>query len=291
MASRGGSVAVLGLGSMGASLAGALSGASHDVVVWNRGVERRAGFGGRATVANSALEACRAAETVAVALYDHPSYMSVLAEDDVASALRGKLVIQFTTDMPEEAERFAAWAAELGIEVLEAAVLAFPADIGTDRALIVYSGPRAIYDRTVAIRGAFGGRSYHAGERFSAASVIDIAVLGLFFGGALAFLQGAELCAHHGIAIERYSEIQQAWVPALASMFKSAEPMLSAEAFDGDQAPLELHRFGAAHVRSAVARAGLHTGYMDAIVEALDRAIGHGHGQHELPAMVAGLRI
>jgi hypothetical protein len=29
---------------------------------------------------------------------------------------------------------------------------------------------------------------------------------------------------------------------------------------------------------------------MDAIVDALDRAISAGHGEHELPALVAGLR-
>jgi hypothetical protein len=73
-------------------------------------------------------------------------------------------------------------------------------------------------------------------------------------------------------------------------MLESFAPMLSAQAFDGDQAPLELHRFGADHVRAAVARAGLRTEYMDAIVDALDRAIGGGNGKHELPALVAGLR-
>jgi 3-hydroxyisobutyrate dehydrogenase-like beta-hydroxyacid dehydrogenase len=284
-------VAVLGLGAMGASLAGALSRAGHDLMVWNRGVERRAQFSGRAKVAGSALEACRAAETVAVSLHDHDSYMSVLGEDAVASALRCKRVVQFTTDTPEEAERFGVWAADRGIDVLQAAVLAFPAEIGTDRALTVYSGPRAVYERTAAIREALGGRSFHAGEAFGAASVVDAAVLGLFYGGALAFLQGAELCSRHAIAVGVYAEIQQAWLPALASMFEAAEPMLAAERFDGDQAPLELHRFGADHVRTAVARAGLQTEYMDAIVAALDRAIGHGHGEHELPAMVAGLRV
>lgn len=283
-------VAVLGLGSMGASFADTLSGAGHDLVVWNRGAERRDRFVGRATVAGSALEACRAAETVAMSLHDHASYMAVLDDEDIVGALRGKVVVQFTTDMPEEAERFGLWAAERGIDVLEAAVLAFPADIGTDRALIVYAGSRALYDRTATLREALGGRSYYAGERLSAASVVETAVLGLFYGGALAFLQGAELCARHGIAVERYSEIQQAWVPGLASMFATMEPMLTAAEFDGDQAPLELHRFGADHVRTAVARAGLQTGYMDAIVEALDRAIGSGHGRHEMPALVFGLR-
>lgn len=283
-------VAVLGLGNMGASLAGALIDAGHDLAVWNRGAERREAFTGRATVAGSALDACRAADTVVISMRDHASYMGVLADDDVAGALRGKQVVQLTTDMPEEAERLGAWAAERGIDVLEAAVLAFPAEIGTDRALIVYSGPRAVYDRTVAIRDAFGGRSYHAGERLSAASVVESAVLGLFYGGAVAFLQGAELCARHGIDVALYSQIQQVWVPGLASMFETAEPMLSAEVFEGDQAPLELHRFGADHVRTALARAGLRTVYMDAIVEVLDRAIGSGHGTHELPAMVFGLR-
>lgn len=284
-------VAVLGLGNMGASLAGALSQAGHDVVVWNRGMQRRPRFSGKATVAGSALEACRAAETVAVSLHDHASYMSVLAEDQLARALRGKQLVQFTTDMPDEAERFGAWAAERGIDVLEAAVLAFPAEIGTDRALIVYSGPDAVYRGTAAVREALGGRSFHAGEPFGAASVVDAAVLGLLYGGALAFLQGAELCSRHGIAVGVYAEIQQAWLPALASMFEVAEPMLTAERFDGDQASLELHRFGANHVRTAVAGAGLHTRYMDAIVEALDRAIADGHREHELPALVAGLRL
>jgi 3-hydroxyisobutyrate dehydrogenase-like beta-hydroxyacid dehydrogenase len=197
-------VAVLGLGAMGTSLAGALSRAGHDVVVWNRGAERRARFTGEATVADSALEACNAAETVLVSLHDYASYMSVLAEDDVAAALRGKQVIQVTSDTPEEAESFGAWAAQRGIDVLQGAVLAFPEEIGTDRALIVYSGPRAAFERSASIRDAFRGRSFYAGERFGAASVVDVAVLGLFFGGAFAFLQGAELCARHGIEVGVY---------------------------------------------------------------------------------------
>lgn len=284
-----GSVAVLGLGTMGASLARALSDAGHDLVVWNRGVERRARFSARATLAHSALEACRAAETVIVCLHDHTSYMSVLSEDGVSTALRGKTVIQFTTDTPEEGESFGAWASERAIDVLEAAVLAYPRDIGTDRAMVVYAGPSVVYGRTAPIREALGGRSFDAGERLSAASVVDAAVLGLFYASAMSYLQGAELCSRNGVTVPLYSEVLRSWLPAVGEMIDSAVPMLIRNGFDGDQASLVLHRFGADHVRTAVTRAGLHTEFIDAIVEAMDRAIGRGHGSHELPALAAGL--
>jgi 3-hydroxyisobutyrate dehydrogenase-like beta-hydroxyacid dehydrogenase len=275
---------------MGTALANALISAGHDVTVWNRGPGRARPFADRAIVAESAAAACRTSDTVAVCLYDYASYMEVLGSEEASRELGGKTLIQFTTDTAEEAQRLAAWAAEQGIEVLEAAILAYPGQIGTDAAVIAYAGPHELYMRLESIRIAFGGRSVHAGEPVGAASVIDVAVLGVFYASAMSYLQGVALCERESVDIGTYASVLASWLPTVRKLAESSVPVLVSRAFASeDQASLELHRFGALHVHETVVNAGLHSGFSTAIVEAFDRAIAHGHAGHELPALVDGL--
>jgi hypothetical protein len=157
-----------------------------------------------------------------VCLRDHAAYKNVLGGEDVVHALRGKTVVQFTTDTAEQAEQFGVWASERGIDVLEAAILAYPEEIATERSLVVYAGSADDYERTAPIRDALGGRSFHVGVQLSAASVVDASVLGLFYGSAMSYLQGVELCARQGVSVEVYSQVKRAWLPALASVIESA---------------------------------------------------------------------
>ncbi len=118
-------LAFIGLGLMGAPMAGHLLKAGHRVAVWNRtaakaAVLRSAG----ARVGANPAEAARGAAGVFLCVGDTPDVEQVLfGADGIAAGLtRGALVLDCTTIAPEAEERFAARLAERGARYLDAPV-------------------------------------------------------------------------------------------------------------------------------------------------------------------------
>lgn len=132
------SVAVLGLGTMGAAMAQRLVDAGLEVRVWNRSPEKAERFAGTAaTVAGSAAEAVEGVDAVLTVLFDADSVRSVA--DDVLPALaEGAIWIQSSTTGPTAAGELAGRAAEAGVRFLDAPVLGTkgPAEQGKLTALL-----------------------------------------------------------------------------------------------------------------------------------------------------------
>ncbi|WP_341349809.1 NAD(P)-dependent oxidoreductase [Klenkia taihuensis] len=129
------SVAVLGLGTMGAAMAQRLVDAGLDVRVWNRSPEKAEPFGDRA--AATAAEAVEGADVVLTMLFDADSVRSVA--DDVLPAMHeGAIWMQSSTTGPDAAEEFAKRAADAGVHFLDAPVLGTkaPAEQGKLTALV-----------------------------------------------------------------------------------------------------------------------------------------------------------
>ncbi|HLR93273.1 MAG TPA: NAD(P)-binding domain-containing protein, partial [Jiangellaceae bacterium] len=118
-----GTVAVLGLGAMGRSLAAAQLEAGRAVTMWNRTSGRSGGLTERGAVeAQSAHAAAAAGGPVVVCLYDHASVHETL--DPIADALVGRTVVNLTTTTPDEARELAVWAEGHGITYLDGAIMA-----------------------------------------------------------------------------------------------------------------------------------------------------------------------
>src|SRR5439155_19509929 len=96
-------VAVVGLGAMGSRIAGRLLDTGHDVVVWNRTVEKAEPLVERgATPAVSPADAANRADALIIMVGD-PA-----ALESVAHALAGTTVIQMSTVGPAAVERLVA---------------------------------------------------------------------------------------------------------------------------------------------------------------------------------------
>ena len=94
------SVAVLGLGPMGAALARALLDAGHPTTVWNRSPERAAPLAADgASVAADPAAAVRTAELVMVCLRDHPAAREVLGTVP-PDAFDGRTVVHLSSSTP-----------------------------------------------------------------------------------------------------------------------------------------------------------------------------------------------
>ena len=118
-------VAFVGLGIMGAPMAGHLVDAGFDVVGVNRSPEKVQELverGGRG--ADNIAEAARDADVVAVMVPDSPDVQEVLAGDGGVfdTAKPGTLVIDFSSIRPDVTAQLAAQAKEKGLRILDAPV-------------------------------------------------------------------------------------------------------------------------------------------------------------------------
>jgi 3-hydroxyisobutyrate dehydrogenase len=128
-------VAFLGLGRMGAPMAGRLSAAGHELVVWSRTRAHAEALGDRAKVAGSPAEAGARAEVAITMLADGAALEEVaLGRDGLAESLpHGSLLIDMSTTGPAPARKVAKALRPLGVEFVDAPVAGSvgPAEQGT----------------------------------------------------------------------------------------------------------------------------------------------------------------
>lgn len=117
-------IAFVGLGRMGAPMAGRLSDAGHDVVVWSRTRAHAEALAGRAQVAGSPADAGSKADVAITMLTDGGALEEVaLGRDGLAGGLAsGSLLIDMSTTGPAPARKVAKALEERGVEFVDAPV-------------------------------------------------------------------------------------------------------------------------------------------------------------------------
>lgn len=149
-------VAFLGLGRMGALMAGHVLSAGHDLVVWNRTPGRASELVARgASEAETPAEAVRDAERVVLMLFGPDSVRDVLPQV-AGAAPAGALIIDGTTIGPSAAREFAELAAGSGLRYVDAPVAGStgPAAEGTLGVLV--GGSQRDYDDALPLLHLWG---------------------------------------------------------------------------------------------------------------------------------------
>ena len=94
---------VLGLGDMGAALAGALLQAGFPTFVWNRTTDKaRPIVYAGAVLADSPADLAAKSDVLVVCVSTYEIADSLLREPEVESRLKGKTIIQLTTGTPQQ---------------------------------------------------------------------------------------------------------------------------------------------------------------------------------------------
>jgi len=277
-------VCVIGLGNMGSALAEALITNGHRVTVWNRTAakcETLAEAG--ASVAPSVAEAVAAARVIVVCVLDHAASASLLRTDEVASALRGRLLVQLSSVTAEESRELGRWAEENGIAYLDGAILATPSRIRANAGEpIVYSGLRVIFDANAKVLTAMGGNPIFLGEAVGGAATFGMTVYANYYGSMLAFIHGAAICHAAGFPIETY--IDQAYVSE--STRRHLGEMIAKRSYDDiSVCSIEVDVAAYEQVTKLSEELGIDAAFPRTVASYLDRAIAKGHGQQELAAI------
>lgn len=215
-------VTMLGLGTMGHSLAATLLEAGHLVTVWNRTPGRARDLIERgAAAAATVREAVSDSHSVVVCLYDHASVHAVL--DPVTDALRGASIVNLTTTTPEEARELSLWAETHELDYLDGAIMATPAMIGTPSAQILYSGSRQTYDFHRPLLNLWANSTYDGADP-GAASLLDLAMLSGMYSLFTGFLHGAAMARSGGASAASFAERAAPFLSAMtAGLARKAE--------------------------------------------------------------------
>ena len=142
-------IGFIGLGIMGAPMAGHLIKAGHQLFVHTRSKLAPEIAGGSATVCTSAKAVAERADIVFVMVPDTPDVAKVLfADDGVAAGLsKAKTVVDMSSISPIETKQFAKRINALGCDYLDAPVSGGEVGAKAASLTIMVGGPEAVFER------------------------------------------------------------------------------------------------------------------------------------------------
>ncbi|MCQ8768911.1 NAD(P)-dependent oxidoreductase [Streptomyces telluris] len=281
-------VTVLGLGSMGTALAGALLEAGHETTVWNRSAGKD-----EALVARGAARAATAAEAVAAS----PLVLACLSDYDavhgllgpLAGGLRGRTLVNLTSGTPEQARASASWAAGHGIGYLDGAIMSTPPGIGSPAVMLLYSGsPQAFAEHRETLASL--GDPVGLGDDAGAASLYDTALLGMMWATLGGWLQGVALTGADGVDAVTFTPVAIRWTAAVNGFMSTYAPQVDAGVYPGDDATLDVHLGAIEHFVHASAARGLDPALPGLLKSSIERAVAAGHGGDGYARLIEAVR-
>jgi 3-hydroxyisobutyrate dehydrogenase-like beta-hydroxyacid dehydrogenase len=272
-------VTVLGLGNMGAALAGAFERAGHVTTGWTRS--------GRT---GTPAAACEASGLVVACVSDYDATREILSAPGVTDALEGKTLVQLATGSPADARAMADWAAGAGVVYLDGSIATYPARIGDEPTVIFYSGDRAAFERHRETLAALGGRPTFVGEAPGAAAAADLAWLSFLYGNMLGLFQGAAFLESEGVDAAVVFDAVPSFGIEIAAEAALARDLIARGDYDGDQATLETHLAGMAGIVATAEENGINGEFPRLLRDLMQRAVAAGHGGHEIAALIETFR-
>ena len=199
-------VSFLGLGVMGAPMAGHLASRGADLSIWNRTAAKAREFAAthNARIAASPADAAAGAGAVITCLGDDPDIEAVLGAVLTATE-KGALVIDHSTASPDLARRLAAAFAARGAAFIDAPVSGGEAGAKAGKLSVMCGGDAPAVDRARPILEAYAARVVHigpSGHGQLAKAVNQICIAGLLQG----LSEGVHFAQSAGLDIDRVLE-------------------------------------------------------------------------------------
>ncbi|MEV7040297.1 NAD(P)-binding domain-containing protein [Amycolatopsis sp. NPDC051061] len=274
---------VLGLGRMGAALAGALLGAGHDVVVWNRSPLKAGPLLDRGARLAATPAEVASADVVLSCLSTYDSQRPVLEAASV------KVLVNLTSGTPAEARDLAAWASSAGIDYVDGVIMAVPQGIGTAQSRILYSGSAPVFSAHREVLSVLGEPVF-LGEDAGLAALYDLALLGIMWSTMAGYLHALALVGTEGVAPSTFTPMALSWLSAVGGFL----PGIGAQVADGDYATdvsaLDINAAGLGLLVETSRAQGIGASVPEVLRELFDRAVAAGHGSHSIASVIEEIR-
>ncbi len=273
---------------MGSALVRALLAGGHRVTVWNRTVSRAEPLrDAGAKLADSLAAGILASGVTVMCVANQGAAIELIENLEVLEALRGQTLVQLTTGTPADGRAGAAFAEVHDITYIDGAIMAYPRTIGTDAAVILYSGAEAAFTAHKALLGDLGKAQY-VGQDAGRPAVIDAALIAFFYGTLAGFLHGALLTRAEGMDIDQYLELARPFFAGfIADVVQETGERMVTRNYADAQSSMHTHLGGIDLLVIGSSReAGIDFATMAAIRDSFARAITAGRGDQDIACLI-----
>ncbi|BBC33001.1 hypothetical protein SGFS_042950 [Streptomyces graminofaciens] len=284
-------VTVVGLGLMGQALAGALLDAGHPTTVWNRTAGKADRLVERgAVLAPSVGDAVAAGPLVIVCVTDYAVVRELF--EPLGGVLDGKVVVNLTTGTSAQARETAEWVTRSGgAGYLDGAVMAVPADIATDAAVLLYSGPKEHFAEHEATLRALGGAgTTYLDTDHGLSALYDLSLLGIMWGILNGFLQGAALLGTAQVKATTFAPLANTMINVVTEYVSAYAPQIDAGEYPAGDATMTVHQEAMAHLVEESETLGVNAELPRFLKVLVDRAVTAGHAGSGYAALIEQFR-
>ncbi|WP_207421552.1 NAD(P)-dependent oxidoreductase [Desertivirga brevis] len=287
---EGGKVTVLGLGSMGSAIAGALVSKGFQVTVWNRNMEKADNLQRRgARPAKDPFSAISASSAVVICVSDYKVTRKILG-DISPGIFMGKTLIQLSTGTPKEARDLHAWGQKHGAGVLNGDIMAWPRQIGTPEAYITISGTASVFEQQTQLLNSLAGIIDFAGEEPGASGALFSAMMAFLAGNWIGFCHGALICEKEGLRPDAFGELVANISPVLAEESRHMGEVIQKENFSNPESTIFTTANGLHLLVQQANERGINTELPSFAAGLFQRAVDAGYGGEEHAAIIKVLR-
>jgi 3-hydroxyisobutyrate dehydrogenase-like beta-hydroxyacid dehydrogenase len=284
-------VTVLGLGSMGSTIAQLFVDHGRRVTIWNRSPEKAADLVKKGAVLTKTAEAAvRASTLVVMCVYDYKAADAILGAPGVAQAMTGRVFVQLTTGSPDDARKALAWSSQHGANYLDGAIQAAPSQMGQPDTPILLSGDQATYSTVELLLKDLAGNIVYLGNQIEAAATMDLATLSYVYGATVGFLHGARIAESQGLDVSQYGKIIKEISPSFGAFFQHEGSVIQSGDFTITESPLRISVEATQRILRSTQDAGLNTEFPAFVADLLKRADAAGLGNQELASLIKVLR-
>nr|WP_295921739.1 NAD(P)-binding domain-containing protein [uncultured Dyadobacter sp.] len=284
-------VTVIGLGSMGAALAGAFIANGFQVTVWNRNPAKAEPFVKKgAALAASIAAAIEASPVTVICVSDYKTTNNLIGNREVAIVLAGRTIVQLSTGTPSEARELEKWCRAHGAACLNGDILAWPKQIGTGEATISISGDEQKFGEHQATLNVLAGNINFLGSEAGASAALFSAVLAYLAGSWIGFCHGALICENEGFRTDEFGKLIHSISPMLASESEHMGRVIQNSEFSDPESTIQTTGLDLHLLVQLSKEAGISSALPVFAANIFQQAIDAGYGKEEHAAIIKVMR-
>jgi 3-hydroxyisobutyrate dehydrogenase-like beta-hydroxyacid dehydrogenase len=283
-------VTVIGLGLMGQALAGAFLRDEYPTIVWNRTAAKAEQLVAQgAVLADSVENAVATSPLTVVCVSDYDAVHELL--DPLYDVLADRVLVNLTTGTSAQARQTAEWAAQRNVAYLEGVIMAIPPDIATDAAVLLYSGPKAVFDTHQAILQSLGpAGTIYLGDDHGLSPLYDMALLNFLWGILNAFLHGTALLGTANVKATTFAPLANRMINVATEYVTATASQVDEGKYPGADATMTVHQAGIKHLIEESEHLGVNAEIPRLFKALADRAVADGHAESSYAAMIEQFR-
>lgn len=281
-------IAVIGLGPMGRALTILFLKNKNEVSIWNRTQSKTTALVNKGAINyDSVATLLQNNDTIFLSLTDYKVMYAVLNGN--TRYLKGKTIINLSSDTPENARAADRWASGFNANYLTGAIMVEPQTLGGDDSFVFYSGRLSVFAGHESLLSILGN-AYYLGEDHGTAQLFSIALLNVLFSSATGILHSLALLKAEHVNLTRFEPHLNNFLKILPYMLADTVAQADVQLYDGSMNNMQMMYAAMTHVADASKDAGINTEVSDLIARLFKQTITMGYGQSGLTSIIEVLK-